>query len=369
MKELYGRTNIGNLVLENRFVRSATWNGMADREGFSTKEIDVLLLGLVRGGVGLIITGHAYINRDGQAGPGQLSVSSDSYVNGLSRMTEAIHSADGKIILQLAHAGCHASTSLSGQESLGPSVMENEEGPFCRAMTVRDINRVVTEFGHAAIRAREAGFDGVQLHGAHGYLMSQFLSPFYNKRKDDYGGSVENRARIVLEVLQKVRAETGDDYPVMIKMNSADFVDGGLNVDEVLKVSAMLEEAGIDAIELSGGTRYSGKNSPVREGKISTKEEEVYYRREAQLYKQQIKVPLMLVGGIRSYSVAESLLTEGIADYISLSRPLIREPGLINRWKAGDLRKATCISCNLCMKAAREEHSLYCVAEAKLTSK
>lgn len=369
MKGLYDRTNIGNLVLKNRFVRSATWNGMADREGFSTKEIDVLLLGLVRGGVGLIITGHAYINRDGQAGPGQLSVSSDRHVDGLSRMTEAIHSADGKIILQLAHAGCHASTSLSGQEPLGPSVMENEEGPFCRAMTTQDINRVVAEFGHAAIRSREAGFDGVQLHGAHGYLMSQFLSPFYNKRKDDYGGSVENRARIVLEVLQKVRAEVGDDYPVMIKMNSADFVDGGFNVDEMLKVSAMLEEAGIDAIELSGGTRYSGKSGSVREGKINTEEEEVYYRQEAQRYKQQIEVPLMLVGGIRSYPVAESLLTEGMADYISLSRPLIREPGLINRWKAGDVCKATCISCNLCMKAAREEHSLYCVTEAKLTSK
>ena len=361
MKGLYDRTNIGNLVLKNRFVRSATWNGMADREGFSTKEIDALLLGLVRGGVGLIITGHAYINREGQAGPGQLSVSSDSYVDGLSRMTEAIHGADGKIILQLAHAGCHANALLTGQEPLGPSVMENEKGPFCRAMTIQDINRVVAEFGHAAIRAREAGFDGVQLHAAHGYLMSQFLSSFYNKRKDDYGGSVENKARIVLEVMQKVRAEVGDDYPVMIKINSSDFVDGGFDVDEMLKVSAMLKEAEIDAIELSGGTRYSGKNWSVREGKINTEEEEVYYRQEAQRYKQQIEVPLMLVGGIRSYLVAEKLLTEDIADYISLSRPLIREPGLINRWQAGDVRKATCISCNLCMKAAREEHSLYCV--------
>ena len=369
MKGLYEKTNIGNLVLKNRFVRSATWNGMANKEGFSTKAIDNLLLGLVRGGVGLIITGHAYINSEGQAGPGQLSVSNDRYVDGLSRMAEAIHSADGKVILQLAHAGCHASAALTGQEPLGPSVIENEKGPFCRAMTIQDINRVVAEFGHAAIRAREAGFDGVQLHAAHGYLMSQFISPFYNKREDDYGGSVENRARIILEAMQKVRAEVGGDYPLMIKMNSEDFVDGGFSIDEMLKVSAMLEEAGIDTIELSGGTRYSGKNSPVRGGKINNEEEEVYYRQGAQRYKQQITVPLMLVGGIRSYSVAERLIAEGMADYISLSRPLIREPGLINRWQAGDLRKATCISCNLCMKAAREEHSLYCVTETKSPGK
>ena len=369
MKGLYDKTNIGDLVLENRFVRSATWNGMADKEGGSTKEIDALLLEIVHGGVGLIITGHAYINREGQAGPGQLSVDSDCHIDGLSRMAEVIHGADGKIILQLAHAGCHASALLTGQEPLGPSVMENEKGPFCRAMTIQDIKRVVAEFGHAAIRAREAGFDGVQLHGAHGYLMSQFLSPFYNKRKDDYGGSVENRARIIFEVMQKVRGEIGDDYPLMIKINSEDFVDGGFSVDEMLRVSAILEGARIDAIELSGGTRYSGKNGAVREGDINTEEEEVYYRQEAQRYKQQIKVPLMLVGGIRSYSVAEKLVAEDITDYISLSRPLIREPGLINRWKAGDVRKATCISCNLCMKTVREEHNLYCFTEAKSTGK
>jgi len=342
---------------------------MADKEGFSTKEIDALLLGLVRGGMGLIITGHAYITRVGQAGPGQISVSNDRYIEGLSRMAETIHNADGKIILQIAHAGCHASALLTGQEPLGPSVMQNEEGPFCRAMTLQDIKRVTEEFGHAAVRAREAGFDGVQLHGAHGYLVSQFLSPFYNKREDDYGGSVENRARIVLDVMEKVRSEVGDDYPVTIKMNSADFVDGGFNVDEMLQVSAMIEEAGMDAIELSGGTRYSGKKGAVRAGELNTEEEEVYYRHEAERYKQNIKVPLMLVGGIRSYPVAEKLIADDLADYISLCRPLIREPGLINRWKAGDVRKATCISCNLCMKAAREEHNLYCPTEAKSSSK
>jgi len=258
---------------------------------------------------------------------------------------------------------------LTGIEPLGPSVMKNEKGLFCRAMTEQEIDRVISDFGHAAIRAREAGFDGIQLHAAHSYLMSQFLSPFYNKREGDYGGSVENRARIVVEVLSTVRSEVGEDYPVMIKMNSEDFVDGGFSIDEMLQTSAMLEKAGIDAIELSGGTRYSGKYGAVRQNTPTTEEEEVYYLQAAQRYKKHIKVPLMLVGGIRSYEVAEKLVAEGVTDYISLSRPLIREPHLIERWKAGDKRKATCISCNLCMRTAREEHSLYCAVEANSTGK
>ncbi len=352
--------------MENRFVRSATWNGMADKEGFSTKEIAALLVELARGKVGLIISGHAYINREGQAGPGQLGIYSDRHIDGFLRMTEAIHSAGGKIVLQLAHAGCHADPSLTESEPLGPSVMKNEQGPFCRAMTEQEISRIVVDFGHAAIRAREAGFDGIQLHAAHSYLMSQFLSPFYNKREDDYGGSVEKRARIVLEVLSRVRSEVGNDYPVIIKMNSEDFVDGGFSIDEMLQTSAMLEKAGIDAIELSGGTRYSGKYGSVRQDTPITEEEEVYYLKAARRYKEHIKIPLMLVGGIRTYKVAERLAIEGVADYISLSRPLIREPHLIERWEAGDTRKATCIYCNLCMKAAREEHRLYCVVEEGL---
>jgi len=357
------------MTLANRFVRSATWNGMADKEGFSTKEIDALLVELARGKVGLIISGHAYINREGQAGPGQLGVYSDRHIDGLSRMTEAVHNAGGKIVVQLAHAGCHADVSLTGTEPLGPSAMKNEKRPFCRAMTEHEIGRVISDFGYAAIRAREAGFDGIQLHAAHSYLMSQFLSPFYNKREDGYGGSIENRARIVVEVLSRVKSEVGADYPVMIKMNSEDFVDGGFSVDEMLQTSAMLEKAGIDVIELSGGTRYSGKYGAVRQNTPKTEEEEVYYLQAAQRYKKHIKVPLMLVGGIRSYEVAERLVAEGVTDYISLSRPLIREPHLIERWEAGDMRKATCVSCNLCMRTAREEDRLYCVVESNLNSK
>jgi len=368
MAQLFETSKIKNMMIKNRFVRSATWNGMADKEGCSTKAIDALLAELARGEVGLIISGHAYVNQNGQISPRQLGIFSDSHIDGFSRMTELVHANGGKIAVQLAHAGCHSNASLTGIEPMGPSVIKNENGPFCREMTKQDIGRVITDFGLAAIRARKAGFDGIQLHAAHGYMMSQFLSPFYNRRTDDYGGGVANRARIVLEILRQVRAEAGAEYPVMIKFNSEDFIGGGFSVSEMLEISAMLENEGIDAIELSGGLiNYSGKYGPARQGLLKTTEDEVYYREAARLYKKQCKVPLMLVGGILSYIVAERLITKGLTDYISLSRPLIREPNLVARWKAGDTRKAACVFCNLCLNAAREEHRLYCVAQARLT--
>ena len=172
-----------------------------------------------------------------------------------------------------------------------------------------------------------------------------------------------------MDILRQVKAEAGTEYPVMIKLNSEDFVEGGFSVSEMLEVSAMLEKEGIDAIELSGGLiRYSGKYGPARQGLLKTSEDEVYYSQAAQRYKKQYKLPLMLVGGILSYAVAEQLITGGVTDYISLSRPLIREPNLVARWKAGDTRKADCVSCNLCLNAAREEHRLYCVPQARASS-
>jgi 2,4-dienoyl-CoA reductase-like NADH-dependent reductase (Old Yellow Enzyme family) len=244
--------------------------------------------------------------------------------------------------------------------------METQAGSSCREMTQADISKVIEAFARGAVRAKQAGFDGVQIHAAHGYLLSQFLSPFFNKRTDEYGGTIENRTRIVLEVLGSIRASVGHDFPVLIKINSEDFLDKGLTVEDMLHAAALLEQAGIDAIELSGGTAYSDKRIPVRIAKIDTEEKEVFYKAAAKRYKEKITVPLMLVGGIRSYEVAERLVARGIADYISLCRPLIREPHLINRWKQGDTRKATCLSDNLCFKPTRAGQGLYCVVEKRL---
>jgi 2,4-dienoyl-CoA reductase-like NADH-dependent reductase (Old Yellow Enzyme family) len=236
-------------------------------------------------------------------------------------------------------------------------------------MLPEEIRRVVDAFGKSAVRAEKAGFDGVQIHAAHGYLLSQFLSPFFNKRSDAYGGSLENRLRIVLEVFQGIKGQVGADFPVMIKMNAQDFLEGGLSMDEALNAATVLAEVGIDAIELSGGTPYSGKRTPVRTGKLESPDDEVFYLHEAGAYKKRVTAPLMLVGGIRSFEVAERLVDEGTTDYVSLCRPLIREPDLIQRWKSGDLRKSACISDNGCFKPGRAGEGIYCVVEKREKAK
>jgi 2,4-dienoyl-CoA reductase-like NADH-dependent reductase (Old Yellow Enzyme family) len=365
MARLFERTSINGMELENRFVRSATWEGMATDDGICTPRLIDLLVKLASGGVGLIISSHTYVSRAGQAGPWQLGIDRDELTPGLQDMTEAVHRENGKIVLQLAHAGCRAIPELTGQEPAGPSGSKSEADAPYRQMSIDDIRATIEAFASGAARAKASGFDGVQIHAAHGYLLSQFLSPYYNKREDAYGGTLANRARMALEVLQAVRDKVGAEYPVLIKMNSEDFVEKGLSVDEMVRVAAKLEEAGIDAIELSGGTADSGKMIPVRPGRIDSAEKEAFYRDAAARYKEKVSTPLLLVGGFRSYAVAEELVGSGLTDYVSLSRPLIREPHLINRWKSGDTGKSTCLSDNLCFKPIRDGEGMYCYAQAK----
>ena len=361
MSELFETTTIKSMRLANRFVRSATWEGMAGMDGSCTRELIDITAGLAEGGVGLIITGHAYVSPEGQAGPLQIGVHSDEMLPGLTQMTAAVHQAGGKVALQIAHAGCYGFASSTGIEAVGPSPGIADKTPPCRELTIDEINGICTAFGKAAGRAKAAGFDAVQIHSAHGYLLSEFLSPFFNRRTDQYGGSVENRARIVLEVLRSVRCAVGNDYPVLIKLNSQDFIDGGLSVDDMLTIAALLEKEGIDAVEMSGGTLYlSGEFSAIRTGALAKQEEEVYYRDAAASFKAALTVPLILVGGIRSIEVAETVISDGNADYISLCRPLIREPGLINRWRSGDRRKAGCLSENACFGPLMKGDGLTC---------
>jgi len=363
VSKLFEQTMIKNMVLTNRFVRSATWEGMAGEDGSCPPALIDVTVRLARGGVGLIITGHAFVSEEGRAGPWQMGVHSDALLPGLTRMATAVHDAGGKIVMQIAHAGSRAPVQLTGLQSISPSPFEHETGLASREMDQGDIERVTRAFAQAAVRARAAGFDGVQIHGAHGYLLSQFLSPFFNKRKDTYGGTIENRTRMALEVLKSIQVAAGADFPVLIKLNSEDFLDGGFTVNDMLATSRMLEQAGIDAIEMSGGTVLSAEYIASRKGKLNSEDQEVYYREAARRFKEIIRVPLMLVGGIRSYAVAERLVTDGTADYISMCRPFIREPALVNRWKSGDFSKALCISDNGCFKPAFQGRGIMCVVE------
>ncbi len=355
---------MGDLVLPNRFIRSATWEGLASETGACTPELVDLMVALARGGVGLILTGHAYVDSRGQATPRQLGAHRDDCIDGLGEMSEAVHREGGRIMIQLSHAGLMADPDLTGVQPSGPSTGEGMVKVPGLEMTLDQIQETAEAFRKAAGRAREAGFDGVQIHAAHGYLLSQFLSRAFNKRSDEYGGSFENRTRFVLEVLRRIRSTVGRYYPVSIKINSEDFLDKGLTLEEFVKMGDLLERADIDAIEVSGGTVLSGNRAPFRKD-LTFERDQAYFRKAARALKKATKVVVILVGGIRSYHVAERMVDEGIADYISMSRPFIREPMIIKRWQEGDLRKASCISCNGCLATARSSQGLYCVEERK----
>jgi 2,4-dienoyl-CoA reductase-like NADH-dependent reductase (Old Yellow Enzyme family) len=363
MSKLFETTEINGMKLSNRFVRSATWEGMAGDDGAVTPKLTQTMVDLAQGGVGLIITGHAYVSPEGQAGPWQLGIYKDELVDGLKSMCEKVHSAGGKIVAQLAHAG-HAAIETTGHVPHVVSAFKGLSKSPCHELTKDDIKKLVNAFGNAAGRAKEAGFDGVQIHSAHGYLLNQFLSPAYNLREDEYGGSIENRARVHLEVYNAIREVVGKQYPVLIKINSEDFMENGLTLEDSVAASGMLAHAGLDAIELSGGTPDSGKLGPVRVG-INKEEKEAYFKEAAAVYKKEIDLPLILVGGMRSFSVAEKTISNGNADYISMCRPFIREPGLIKRWKSGDTSPARCKSDNLCFGPAMEGKGIYCVTEEK----
>ncbi len=364
MSKLFERSAINGLELSNRFVRSATWEGMAAEDGAVTPRLIETMTALAKGGVGLIISSHAYVRHEGQAGPWQLGVYKDELVEGLREMTKAVHGSGGKIVMQLSHAGTYAYEKRIGQPPLAVSNFEGLAKSPRKEMTGQDIREIVNAFGDAARRAKSAGFDGVQLHSAHGYLLNQFLSPAFNRRRDEYGGDISRRSRIHLEAYQAIRKAVGKDYPVLIKMNCRDFMENGLNLEDSVQVAGLLSNAGMDAIELSGGVFAAGKLSPSRAG-IDSEEKEAYFQEEARVFKKEIKAPLILVGGIRSFSVAERLVEEGTADYISMCRPLIREPDLINRWKAGDRRKADCTSDNLCFKPGGRGEGIYCVPKRR----
>jgi 2,4-dienoyl-CoA reductase-like NADH-dependent reductase (Old Yellow Enzyme family) len=297
--------------------------------------------------------------------PGKMGIHTEDFAEDFKNLTSAVHDAGAKIAVQLVHAGGQTNTKHAGRQPLAPSAVQGVQFPeMPAALTKDEIKEVIAAFGEGARRAKDWGFDAVQLHGAHGYLINQFLSPLTNRRTDEYGGSMENRCRFLLEVYWKVREVVGADYPVLIKLNAADNLEGGLELDDGVYAAKKLSDAGIDAIEVSAGTPASGDKAPVR-AKIKKLEGEAYNLKMARAIREEVSCPVMVVGGFRSYEVAEKAITESGMDYISMARPLIREPDLANRWLRGDHSPATCISCNKCFKPGLKEGGIYCVVEKK----
>ncbi|MEW6110685.1 MAG: NADH:flavin oxidoreductase [Thermodesulfobacteriota bacterium] len=372
MPDLFDKTWIKSLELANRSVRSATWSGVADERGNVTDLAIDFYSELGRGGIGLIVTGYQFVMTNGQQLVYMMGNYEDGQVEGLRRLAAAIHEQGGKVVPQIVHCGTRANPTFfrEGDELWGPSAIPDPaSGNTPHEVTQEEITRLVEAYAAAARRAKEAGFDGVQLHGAHAYGINQFISGAWNQRGDAYGGSVKKRYRFLGEVLEAVRGAVDEDFPVMIKLNALDFLDRGLVPEEAVEIARWLAEDGIDAIEVSAGSAATrGGKSPSRT-KIMKEEDEAYLADLAALIKGAVKVPVIAVGGIRSPKKINALLADGKADYVALSRPFIREPHLINRWKSGDTSKATCISCNGCFETGLQGLGISCRVERELKAK
>jgi 2,4-dienoyl-CoA reductase-like NADH-dependent reductase (Old Yellow Enzyme family) len=356
---------IKNMVIANRFVRSATNDYFTEGAGYTSDRKVALYSELAEGEVGLIISGITSVHPSGQFSNTQASLAGDEYIPGFRKLTDAVHARGAKIAVQLWHAGREAGRgrSTSNGNAFGPSVVENDpyfKGKY-RSMTEGEIWEVIGAFGDAARRAQEAGFDAVQVHGAHAFLLSQFLSPFTNRRDDQWGGELENRIRIHLEIYKAIREKVGRDWPVFIKIGVKDGFGGGLQFHEGLKAAQITAEGGYDALEISQGMRgKSYEETEFRTG-IDSIQDEAYFRNWCREVKKRVPVPVMLVGGLRTFALMEEIVKNEEADFISLCRPLIREPGLIREWKNGKHHRAACISCNKCLESLREKGLLQCV--------
>ena len=365
MSKLFEPTAINGMPIRNRMLRSATWEGMCEPDGRPTEKLRRCYLDLARGGIGLIITGYAFVRPEGKQLPGKMGIHTDRFEADFRRLTEAVHSADASVAIQLVHAGGQTIARTAGRQPLAPSAVQVDQYKELPAeMTARQIADVIDAFGQGAERARQWGFDGIQLHAAHGYLINQFLSPLTNRRRDDYGGSLDNRCRFLMAVYENVRRAVGEDFPVMAKLNGSDNLPGGLDVQDALYAARKLDAAGIDAIEISSGTPGSGKKGPIRD-RITKPEREAYNLSLAGHFKAEVACPVMVVGGMRSYGTAEKAVEQDGLDYVSFCRPLIREPDLAARWQKGDRRPAACISCSGCFKPGLNEGGIYCIVEKR----
>lgn len=359
MSILFEPTPLGPLTLSNRIVRSATGEGMSDDEGTPRPDMIELYRRLAEGRVGLIITGHAFVSPEGRANRGMAGIWKDEQIPRWKEIVNAVHSADSKIAIQLNHAGRQADPEAIGGQPVAPSPVTNRtNGVTPRELRSDEIEKIIEAFAQAARRAKDAGFDGVQIHCAHGYLLSEFISPYTNRRNDEWGGTLEGRAACVLKVYERIRATVGREMLVFIKLNAVDFIEGGLTIEQSSAIAAMLKNAGIDAVEISAGMAETS-DKIVRKA-ILKPEQEAYFRDYARAFRKTVgDLPLMLVGGIRSKTVAEELLGSNDADFISMCRPFIREPDLVRKWMKGVSDRAECTSCNQC-KSGRDGGMLRC---------
>ncbi len=356
----------GTLATRNRIVRSATAESLCTLDGQPSAPLAEIYRTLAEGEVGAIITGYAYALADGKPADRALGFHDDVHVRASASLVEAVHGAGAPIILQLVYGGSKSKLAKDDPRWLvpedareaedgkpnatiwGPSAVANDAtGIVPTPMQATDFEALASSFGRAAASAKAMGFDGVELHCAHGYLLSQFLSPRFNKRTDEYGGSITNRARLACECVRAMRQKVGDEYPLFAKLNSCDsFADpegleGGLSQADSLEAALLLEEAGVSCIEVSGDWHHAT-------GKMN--QGQPYFYDYACELRRRTALPLMLTGGWRDARIIESHLSADVVQLVGMSRPLIREPYLVAQWASGKMDESQCEECGICQK-------------------
>lgn len=318
---------IKNLELKNRLVMPPMAISKADENGkATTKTFDYYKEKSAGGYIGLIITEHSYVSQEGKASKGQLSIADDGAIAGLQQLASLIHKNNTNAIAQLSHAGGATTMAVTGLEQLSVSAVKmprgsltapHGNGPLPKEMSLTDIKKVVDDFTKAALRAKAAGFDGVEIHSAHGYLLNQFYSPLTNKRVDEYtGNTIDGRIKLHLEIIQSISREVGESYPIGLRLGACDYIEGGSTIEDSVLAVKKFEKAGLDFIDISGG--FCGYINPVSS-------EQGYFGELTKIIKQQVSIPVILTGGIVDAKAAEKLLLEEKADLIGVGRAILRD--------------------------------------------
>lgn len=318
---------VNKMELPNRLVMPPMATAKSDADGKVTEELCAYYAEKSGGGyIGLVITEHSYVSMEGKASKDQLSIADDRDVAGLKNLVAAVHQNDTKVMAQINHAGGAARQEITDCEPLSASSVKVpgsavEKRP--REMTAAEIQKVILDFTHAATRAKAAGFDGVEIHSAHGYLLNQFFSPLTNQRTDDYcGTSIERRTRLHLEIIRAVREAVGPDYPIALRLGACDYMDGGITLQDSVLAAAEFEKAGVDLLDISGGfCRYTlpGVTEPG------------YFSELSEAVKKSVKIPVILTGGVIGADAAEKLLAGQKADMIGVGRAILKDSGWARR--------------------------------------
>lgn len=312
--------NIKSITLSNRIVMPPMATSKTEDGKVTNELIDYYDEKSKGGNIGLIIIEHQYVSRDGIAGHGQISISEDTDVEGLEKIANVIHKNGSKAIAQINHAGSSASVEVTGCEPISASAVANIgvtgiEGQIPREMSHEDIYRVIKAFVDASKRAKEAGFDGVEIHSAHSYLLNQFYSPLGNKRTDEYGGTIDGRIKIHLEIIKAIRETVGDNFLIALRLGACDYMDGGNTIEDGVYAARKFQKAGVDLLDISGGFNGFSRKDTKEPG---------WFGDASSAIRKEVSIPVILTGGVKDAKDAENLLQEGKADFIGVGRAILK---------------------------------------------